>query len=591
MTTKKTACEKCKHYSAGLPDWGNCAKHAGAWVARNATCQHWEVEKGNGVNNLVDVGRDRMRVRFERFGPEEYELFLKCKKLPEQKITYDEMRETYVIDAPARFAELLGAKRLAGEGERSEIAGHLWDYQRWIVETALDARRFAIWADCGQGKTPMGLEWLRLAVELTGKRGLLFAPLNIIGQWMEEAEKFYGAAGMSDCETWPGMRKLETREEMIGFCRGDGLEEIGIVNYEKMVPGVCDELRMLGAVALDESSILKTGGGVTKWNMIKSCRGIEYKLSLTATPAPNDAMEYASQAAFLEKLRHEGEILWTWFSRDKRGEWMIKPHAKEAFFRFMAGWSIYLRNPAAYGFRDNVEPPPDPEWKEMKIKATDAQWEAAHKVTMAATGDMVATERMGIRERSKLSQIAKGFCYQKGTKAYDLIDSRKPEMVATIARLNLKQGLPVLIWTVFDAEAEILREHLGDEAEYLSGGTPERDRQGIIDRFRHGQTMCLVSKARMLGYGLNFHHVGAMIFSGWDDSFEAFYQALRRAWRRGQMRRLRVYLPVIESLEGAQLRNVQAKARRWEADTALQEKYYSEAMSKLIGGNDEREAV
>jgi hypothetical protein len=405
-------------------------------------------------------------------------------------------------------------------------------------------------------------------------------------------------------EGWPGIVRLETREEMVEWCKAPVEQEnepqrrrgrreealIGICNYEKMIPGVMDELRLLGAVALDESSILKTGGGTIKWNLIKSCRGIEYKLSLTATPAPNDAMEYASQAAFLEVLRHEGEILWTYFTKDKTGAWRVKPHAKEAFYRFMCGWSVYLRHPEAYGFVEGCERPPEPVMEEIGIEATREQAELAHALTAAATGDMLANERLGIRERSQLSQIAKGFLYnrgdaegaeKKGKREVRRIASLKPEVVAARALADMRDGLSVLIWTVFDEEAEILRELMGDAAEYLNGATPERERVGIIERFRHGECRCLVSKARMLGYGLNFHHVGSMIFSGWDDSFEAFYQALRRAWRRGQTRRLRVWLPVIEELEGAQLRNVQAKAARFDEETALQERLYAAAMREL----------
>src|SRR3990167_11402603 len=120
------------------------------------------------------------------------------------------------------------------------------------------------------------------------------------------------------------------------------------------------EMRRLSGVAFDESSRLKGGGGVIKWHLIRSCRGIEYKLSATATPAPNDTMEYASQASFLEKLRNEGEILWTYFSRDKYGTWSVKPHAREAFYRFMASWSIYLRDPKDYGFNDILATLPPP---------------------------------------------------------------------------------------------------------------------------------------------------------------------------------------------------------------------------------------
>jgi hypothetical protein len=86
---------------------------------------------------------------------------------------------------------------------------------------------------------------------------------------------------------------------------------IAIVNYEKFNPekgktgkdAAIPEVRHLAGVILDESSRLAMGGGKQKWVIIQSTKGIPYKLSCTATPAPNDTMEFASQASFLERMR------------------------------------------------------------------------------------------------------------------------------------------------------------------------------------------------------------------------------------------------------------------------------------------------
>jgi len=258
-------------------------------------------------------------VHFNRFDLENYKLFLRCKRLPESQTTYDWELDTYTVSTPARFIELLGIAGAPVQREGLPIASYLFDYEQFIVRQALDAQRYAIYADCGLGKTAMFLEWARHVMAMTGGKVLIFSPLQIISQTQDEALKFYG-------EALPVL-KLDTRAELEAWLRlpGSGL---AITNYDKMIPGVLPDLRLLTGLICDESSILKTGGGVIKWNLIKSCKGIQYKLSCTATPAPNEIMEYASQAAFLEKLRTEGEILWTFFSRDKRGNWRIKPHAK-----------------------------------------------------------------------------------------------------------------------------------------------------------------------------------------------------------------------------------------------------------------------
>lgn len=525
-----------------------------------------------------------MVVPFERFGLQEYELFLRTKKIPEQRVTFDEAAGAWMVEAPARYAELLGVARPVPAGRRREFPAFMWDYQKDVTWSALEAKRYAVWADCGLGKTLMFLEWALHVIERTGGRVLILSPLQIIGQTIEQARAFYG-------QDYP-IRQLHTRAELVHWCStgtaGEGAgptSPIAICNYEKLIDGTIDEMRLLAGIVCDESSILKTGGGVIKWNVIKSSRGVEYKLSCTATPAPNDVMEYASQAAFLETIRHEGEVLWTWFTRGKDGEWYIKPHAKEAFFRFMASWSIYLRDPAAYGWKDNVEPLPEPIVIEREIEPTDEQARAAHKMSVELTGDMFASERMGITVRTKMNQMAKGFVYgdngpkgQKGPKI-KRIKSLKPKIVAGIVEEEVAAGRAVLVWTVYDEEAEILREWIGDDAEYLSGKTPMGERQAIIERFRSGETKVLVGKASMLGYGLNFHHVGAMVFSGWNDSFEQWYQAIRRAYRYGQTQRLRVHVPFIAMLEGKMLENVMAKQSRFIEETRIQEINYLKAMA------------
>jgi hypothetical protein len=521
----------------------------------------------------VQVQGNTMRVAFDSFGLDAYERFLATKRLPESRVEFDAESETYCVTAPARFASLMGVD--AGPAVRTPLplAEYLWDYQRHFVQQAFAARRYAIWADCGLGKTAMFLEFARLVMAATSRRVLILSPLQIIEQTRDQAREFYG-----DALT---VERIETRDALIAWCMADGAA-LGICNYEKMIAGDIAEFRHLGGLIADESSILKTGGGTIKWNLIRSARGIEYKLSCTATPAPNDAMEYASQAAFLESIRHEGEVLWTWFTRDKNGEWYIKPHAREGFYRFMAGWSVYLRDPAAYGFRENTEPPPAPIYIETPIEQTIEQAGFAHDFAVAATGDMFANERMGVSVRAKLSQAAKGFYYD--AKKHSIrIRSSKPAAVAQAVRDEVAAGLQVLVWTIFDEEATILAELLADVdgVDVLTGKTQEGLRQPMIERFRHGQSRVLITRASMMGYGINFPMCGAMVFSGWNDSFEQFYQAIRRAVRTGQRGHVRIHVPVIPELEGAILANVMQKQTRFEHETAVQERNYIEAMKGM----------
>lgn len=529
---------------------------------------------------VVAITEQTARVTFDTFDLDAYDLFIRTKRLPEQTLSYDWETDIYTIETAARFAPILGEVAPAVVGDRRPLADHLFDYQAWAVGMALDAKRFALWADTGLGKTAMYLEWVRQVRAITGGRILILAPLAVIPQVVREAERF--GAG----DVW----HIETRDAVAHWCRdgraidgGPELPAVAITNYEKFIPGVMPELRYLAGVVADESSILRTGGGTIKWNLIKSARGIEYKLSCTATPAPNEAMEYASQAAFLEKLRNEGDILWTYFQRDKHGTWFIKPHAMHAFYGFMASWSLYMRDPAAFGFADILATLPDPVMTEDRIPLTDDQRARISDFAVRSGKGLFAEDRLGVKERIKFAQMSRGFLYHGTGKGREIesVDSRKPEAVASRAITEMAAGRQVLVWTAFDEEGEIIARLIDDDrVAILTGSQPDAERQAILDHFRSGAVRCLISKPALIGYGLNLQFVTSMIFSGIDDSMERRYQAIRRAYRFGQTEPVHVYTPYIPELEGAMFTNVAAKEARFLSEVAAQEAHYRKALGR-----------
>lgn len=506
------------------------------------------------------------------FSLDNYDLFLKAKKLPEANLKYDYRRDVYVLTTHRRFAGLLGIAAESNMPAPLQLPDFFRDYQRFIVSRALNAERYAIYADCGLGKTLMQLEFARQATHLTNGKALILCPLQIIPQTIEEQNLFY-----------PNMMsiiQLRTREDLRGWLQDHGHEKLGITNYEKMVDGELPELNELAALIADESSIFKTGGGVIKWNILHSINGssgmspaaIPFRLSCTATPAPNDIMEYASQASYLGKLRNEGDILWTYFQRDKRGNWQVKPYAEEGFYRFLSSWSIYLRDPKAYGFHDVLCDIPQPDFHEIDIEPTPEQMrlEADIRKGRKFEGDMFGALNVGVVQRMKLSQIAKGFIYTKT--GAQRVESRKPTVVADIIRQSVKNGHQVLVWTVFDEEGDILLETLDMKgARNLTGKMRAEDRISIIEDFRHGKLPVLMSKPELLGFGLNFQFCDVMVFNGWNDSYEQFYQAWKRIVRPGQKKRAQIYIPQIKSLEGMIWENIQRKRNRHEEDAARQE--------------------
>lgn len=547
------------------------------------------------MSDPVRIAGDLAVIEFDRFDLPAYDLFLRVKALPESRVSYDWRADQYTVTTPARFAPRLGVSE--GVPERladAWTATHLFDYQAWALVMALEAKRYALWLDTGLGKTAVYLEWARkVRVRTGGGKVLILAPLAVIPQTIAECQRFY------PCEL--ALHHITTRERLVEWCAGtsgDDEPPVAITNYEKFIPGEIPDLRLLAGLVADESSILKTGGGTIKWNLIKSARGIEYKLSCTATPAPNDAMEYASQAAFLETIRHEGEILWTYFHKNdgKRGKhgkrrgggksgYVVKPHAKAAFYRFMASWSLYLRDPKAFGFGDILADLPDPEIIEERIAITDEQRAAMTGILAEHNAGMFG-DQLGVTARAKLAQIARGFLYEgrNGSRSVQAIPSRKVARVAEIIVDEVNQGRQTLVWTTFDEEGALLHERLPETTGILDGSQTPEQRQAILERFRAGELYALISKPALIGYGLNLQFVKSMVFSGFDDSFERTYQAIRRAYRFGQTESVRVFFPYVPELEGLMFENIRQKEARFLQEVAAQEALYKRALAEELQG-------
>lgn len=618
---------------------------------------------------MINIQGETLNLTFgSPFGIKEYDLFLKAKRLPESSLSYNYELDEYQIQTHSRYADLLGLEEIKTVSKYSKFPEFFFEHQKAIVQLAVDAKRYAVWANVGLGKTLIELEFARQVVHLTDGRVLIFTLNEIVPQFIEEKQKFYG-------DEFKFIR-LNSREEMRQWCKGEfkPAVKIAITNYEKMNPDEqgqeVSELKYLSGIILDESSRLKAGGGKQKWALIKSSKGIPYKLSATATPAPNDYIEFASQASFLERMRDENEIIWTFFQKDKNTqEWTVKRHARSAFFEWMCAWSIYLKTPQAYGWSSDFQLPPEPKIIYHEIDATLEQVEKASLFNLNTKNQpsLFVTQSQGVVGRAKLSQIAKGFVYLDGKQKIHRIDSAKPAFIANLIKKEVSGGLQVLVWTIFDEESEIISEILGEAAErrkdlkrrlelvkqdyhqterqmfselgsgvinpkytatiqanaaqkkefdyilntyseaiirleselehlnksnpdnfaegqdfaVLSGSTSKEKRVEILENFRKGEVPVLISKASLLGYGMNFQMCGSMIFSGWNDSFESFYQAVGRAVRYGQEKSVNVHLPFIRELEYEQLENIFRKRGLFESAIAEQEKSYIKAMQRM----------
>lgn len=485
-----------------------------------------------------------VEVSFNTSSIDDYRKFLRLKTLP----SYGWRGEFAVV--PDQYAEALGEQRETSTFTNYEPSVGLFDYQGDIAKLAIRKERFAVFADCGLGKTLILLEFARYAADVTRKPFLIVAPLMVCRQIASEASKFYR-------ETIPVVAAADLPEWL---ATGSG---VAITNYEAIKDGL-DGSR-LGGIGLDESSMLKSHYGKWGTRLIDLASGCRFRLACTGTPAPNDRIEFANHAVFLGHCRTVNEFLARFFVN--RGEtanrWELKPHALRPFYTALSHWCIFLANPATYGWKDNVENIPPIHVHIDDVPLTDEQLAVIHR----EFGTLGVPEAGGIGARSKLSQLAKGV-YKKKRVA----TNKWHAVVSLVASWPREQ---TIIWARYNDEQDQLAALFPDAAN-ISGSTPIDRRQEMIAEFQAGKRRVLISKPKILGFGLNLQCATRQVFSTLQDSYEEFYQAVKRSNRIGSTRPLNVHIPVTE-LERPMIETVLSKASRVASDAEEQEAIFKES--------------
>lgn len=486
-----------------------------------------------------------MQVAFDTSSLESYRQFLAVKKLPAYRI------RGRLAEVPDQYADRLGyVGSLASSEYRPEP--FLFDYQADIARMAVERQKFAVFADCGLGKSLILLSYARHVWHTHGKRVLIITPPMVVRQLAHEAERF-----------WQKDLPVETVKAsgLQDWLNADG-PAIGITNYEALKRTT--RAGNLGALILDESSILKSHYGNYASICIELGRGLEWKLCLTGTPAPNDRIEYANHGVFLDRFPTINSFLATYFiNRGQTSErWALKPHALRPFYRSLSDWCIFLTDPSVYGWKDNCDsiPPINVHIEQVPLSAAQRQWVNEH------LGNLVATRAGGIRTRGAYGQVAKG--HWKGRE----FESLKYDAIRDLVR-SWEAEESTLIWCLYDAEQQRVHDAVGGES--LSGKTPLSERLESIERFKSGYSRTLISKPKILGFGLNLQVATRQIFSGLQDSYESYYQCVKRSNRIGSTKPLNVHIPVTE-LEEPMIETVLAKAHRVEQDTREQELLFKE---------------
>lgn len=407
------------------------------------------------------------------------------------------------------YAEFLERKRAwnGDAGFDAEVgASSLYDFQREIVEFTARKGRSAIFAECGLGKTLMELEWARLVTEHTGGNVLILAPLAVGAQTVREGDKF-------------GIETVHAREAV-------HVGRITVTNYERL--GRFADLPWSGVV-LDESSILKAFDGKTREALTGWASEIPYRLCATATPSPNDYEELGGHSEFLGVLNRR-QMLSMFFVNDglSAAHWRLKGHAQRLYWQWIRTWAVALRSPRDMGYESaGFDLPP------LNVEVVTVDADAVSEDRLFAVPVATLLERRQARRESL------------------------PQRVEIAAATVNDYDRPCVVWCDLNSESDALARAIPDAVEVRGSDTPD-EKEARLLAFTNGDARVLVTKPRIGGWGLNWQHCSRMVFVGLSDSYEAYYQAVRRCWRFGQTRPVEVTI-IASNREQAVLENVRRK--------------------------------
>ena len=407
-----------------------------------------------------------------------------------------------------RYNEFLEGKKISVTSRGVDVCvanDGLFDWQKAVVKWALAKGRAGIFADTGLGKTRMQVEW---AAHVPG-RVLILSPLAVAAQTVREAS----IIGVD-----------------VVYARRDTGEKIIITNYEMMDHF---DFSVFSGVVLDESSILKSHTSKTRTKLIDECQQIPFRLSCTATPSPNDFMELGNQSEFIGVMTRT-EMLAMFFVHDggETSKWRLKGHGATRFWEWMAEWAAFIRKPSDLGFSDDGYDLPSLNISTSIIEVTaDTQ-----------DGELFAIPATSLMERRRAKRRS--------------IECR----AKSVAELVNNSPDQWLVWCHLNDESALLAKLIECAVEIKGADTPDHKEKSML-AFSDSSIRVLVTKPSIAGFGMNWQQCHNMAFVGMDDSFEKFYQAVRRCWRFGQSESVNVHI-FAASTEGPVLENIHRKEQQ-----------------------------
>jgi DNA modification methylase len=410
------------------------------------------------------------------------------------------------------------------EIDKSELNSYLFEFQKYIVQTALLKGRFAIFADCGLGKTLMQLSWSDAVSKKTNMPVLILAPLAVVEQTKKEGIRFKINMDVMDISNYDQLKNIDTSK--------------------------------YSGVVLDESSILKGRDGKLSSLIIDTFKNTPYKLACTATPSPNDHMELGQHSEFLGAMSYL-EMLAMYFVHDggETSKWRLRKHAEDDFWKYICTWSISVDNPRTLGYHMEGYDLPEIEYIEHIISVEN------NSNTLFADVAVSATDLHKDLDRSFDSRI---------NKTLEIVNSNNDQWI---------------VWGLKNKETDTISKLIDDSINVQGSDSPEYKAK-YLNGFANNDFRVLVTKTSIASFGMNYQQCNNMIFMSYDFKFEQFYQAVRRCYRFGQKRKVNVHILIPESQQNVkqaiEIKEKQHKERISEMSKYSANADYKKSKSKFM---------
>lgn len=418
------------------------------------------------------------------------------------------------------------------EIEESGLNPMMFDFQKFCVKRALKVGKYALFEDCGLGKSIQQLEWAIQVVNHTDKPVLILAPLGVVPQTIKEGDKF----------------GYEVTELGLTVFDQDLQPGIYITNYDNLDNIDTD---LFAGIVLDESSILKNFDGKTRTKIINEFLHTPYKLACTATPSPNDVMEICNHAEFLNVMTRS-EMLAMYFVHDggQTSQWRLKGHAVRDFWDFVSTWAVMLCNPSDIGFDGSKYILP-------KLNLIEEYVETGKKNNGMLFNDIAVSATSYHKELSRTM-------------------NERLDKVASIVNGSTES---FIVWIGHDEEGKYLRERIPDAVE-VKGSDPKGYKKDKLLGFGNGDFRVLITKMKIASFGLNYQNCHNQIIASLDFSFESSYQAIRRSYRFGQKEDVNIYLITTDTMQ-----NVKKSFEEKQKNFLAMQKFMSEATKRNVNRN------